>query len=130
MNDVYDLARKLGDEILNSDAAKKLQKAKENYYNDKDAVSLIKGYEDTKNEYHKKLFEVSSTKEEYETFEEILSTLNEAISQNAVISDFIAAEAEFVSYAKSVISIVNSTVSEVVEFSSFCDSHSCGGGCC
>lgn len=132
---VYDLARQLGNELLETPEIKRVLEAKKVYEADTKAVKLIEDFNEFQKSYQQKMQNPELTKEEYEALTKQVMEKSDAVKANAACSELINAEQAFNELLNQVFTIVTATISGEDpsgecggDCSSGCCS-SCGGGC-
>ena len=128
---VYELARQLGMEMSKSEEAVELNKARVEYYSNKEVQQLFDDFEKLKQDYQMKASDKNTAEEELEEAKNKLIAAEKVIRANAIASKLLNAEMNFNNYVNSVISIIGATVTGK-DPQGGCSSggcSSCGGGC-
>ena len=94
---IYDSARALGKEILESDAAKRLEEARAAFDNNAESQRLVNEYKDSDK---MQLTEIGNK----------ITELEKIIRQDAVTNGLIKAESEYGAFINSVFNIINATI--------------------
>lgn len=133
MASVYELARELGKELMNTPEVSQLLEAKAIYEKDEEIVQLIKEYGQMQEDFEIRFAAGKTTEEEQKAFAEEMRKRGEVIKANEAAANLFAAETKFNQFLSSVFSIVTATLagddpSQTGGCSPDCCA-SCGGGC-
>lgn len=128
---VEDLARRLSNELIESEYAQRLIKAKKAYEADFEAQKMVQDYVDMQNCFQARLASEEVTDEEKDQFYLDINKLNNAIKEQGTAGELYKAESEFNEYMTSIFGIITNAVqNEIAPENGGC-SGSCGtcGGC-
>ena len=128
---VEDLARRLSNELIESEYAQRLIKAKKAYEADFEAQKMVQDYVDMQNRFQARLASEEVTDEEKDQFYLDINKLNNAIKEQGTVGELYKAESEFNEYMTSIFGIITNAVqNEIAPENGGC-SGSCGtcGGC-
>jgi len=133
MASVYELARELGKELMNTPEVEQLLQAKKVYEADTEIVRLVKEYGEMQQDFEIRFAAGKTTEEEQKAFSEDMQKRGEVIKSNEAAANLFAAESKFNQFISSVFSIVTATLagddtSQTGGGSPDCCA-SCGGGC-
>ncbi len=133
MASVYELARELGKELMNTPEVEQLLQAKKVYEADTEIVRLVKEYGEMQQDFEIRFAAGKTTEEEQKSFSEEMQKRGEVIKANEAAANLFAAESKFNQFISSVFSIVTATLagddpSQTGGCSPDCCA-SCGGGC-
>ena len=133
MASVYELARELGKELMNTPEVAELLEAKKIYEADTEIVRLVKEYGELQQDFEIRFAAGKTTEEEQKAFTEEMQKRGEVIKANEAAANLFAAESKFNQFISSVFSIVTATLagddlSQTGGCSPDCCA-SCGGGC-
>ncbi len=133
MASVYELARQLGKELMNTPEVAELLEAKKIYEADTEIVKLIQEYSALQEDFEIRFAAGKTTEEEQKAFREEMTKRGEVIKANQAAANLFAAESKFNQFMSSVFSIVTATLagddpSQTGGCNPSCCS-SCGGGC-
>ena len=132
MASVYELARALGEGLLETSEVKNLLSAKEVYEADTEIVKAVEEYTKNQQEFEKKFSEGTTTQEENDAFREEMTKRGDLIKANKAASALFAAEMQFNQLMQSVFSMVTAIVAGEEQNEGGCSPSSCsscGGGC-
>ena len=133
MASVYELARELGKELMNTPEVEALLEAKKVYEADTEIVRLIKEYGEMQQDFEIRFAAGKTTEQEQKSFAEEMRKRGEVIKANEAAANLFAAESKFNQFMNSVFSIVTATLagddpSQTGGCNPDCCA-SCGGGC-
>lgn len=132
MASVYELARALGEGLLETTEVKNLLQAKEVYEADTEIVKEVEEYTKRQQEFEQKFSAGQTTQEENDAFRDDMIKRGDLIKGNKAASALFAAEMQFNNLMQSVFSMVTSIVAGEEENAGGCSGSSCsscGGGC-
>ena len=129
MNNLFEQARELANNLLDTKEGKKYQEAKYIFEGDNEAIAMLQEYAKRTQDFQIKMQKGESG----EAFEEARAELNslvEEMKQNNIITELFKAEGEFNQMVASVMDIFNATLIGESEEQGCCSS-GCGGcsGC-
>lgn len=125
---VFELARDLGKELLNTDEAKRVLAANEAFKANEEAVAMINDYNDMQKEYQKEMGTGKLSKEEMESKVNEIMAKGDEIKKHEICGELINAENEFNRFLNSVLSVIQGTIAGEKEGNAGgCDCSS--GGC-
>ena len=107
---IYDSARALGKEILESDAAKRLEEARAAFDNNAESQRLVNEYTDLKQKFSERMADKDSDKMQLTEIGNKITELEKIIRQDAVTNGLIKAESEYGAFINSVFNIINATI--------------------
>lgn len=107
---VYELARELGNKMLESDEGKKMADARYIFDGDKEAQSCLFNYSNFKNAIQEKYDNGTINDEELAAESAKLAEMAEEVKKNSVIMDMLDAETKFSVMVNQVMSILNATI--------------------
>ena len=127
---VYELARQIGDELLKSEKALRLDEARAAFFADETAKKLFNEFNELKKELQDTMSAADTTKEKIEQARAALVSKQTEIKRHKVANDLIKCENDFNQYVNSVFNIIASTVTGRDPHKD-CDDDCCGscGGC-
>ena len=133
MASVYELARELGKELMNTPEVEALLEAKKVYEADTEIVRLVKEYGEMQQDFEIRFAAGKTTEQEQKEFAAEMQKRGEVIKANEAAAHLFAAESRFNQFMNSVFSIVTATLagddpSQTGGCSPDC-CVSCGGGC-
>ena len=133
MASVYELARELGKELMNTPEVEALLEAKKVYEADTEIVRLVKEYGEMQQDFEIRFAAGKTTEQEQKEFAAEMQKRGEVIKANEAAAHLFAAESRFNQFMTSVFSIVTATLagddpSQTGGCSPDCCA-SCGGGC-
>jgi len=109
MASVYELARELGKELMNTPEVAELLEAKKIYEADTEIVRLVKEYGELQQDFEIRYAAGKTTEEEQKAFSEDMQKRGEVIKSNEAAANLFAAESKFNQFISSVFSIVTAT---------------------
>ncbi len=124
---VYELARELGNKMLQSDEGKAVADARYVFDGDKEAQSKLFNYSNYKASVQQKYNSGLINDEELAAESVKLGEMMEELKQNPVITDMLDAETKFSMMVNEVMSILNATVTGSAEGGCSGNCASCGG---
>lgn len=119
---VYELARELGNKMLESDEGKKMADARYIFDGNKEAQSQLFNYSNYKNALQEKYNNGTINEDELAKESVKLGEMLEEVKKNPIIMDMLDAETEFSVMVNQVMSILNATITGQSE-------ESCSGNC-
>ena len=119
---VYELARELGNKMLESDEGKKMADARYIFDGNKEAQSQLFNYSNYKNALQEKYNNGTINEDELAKESVRLGEMLEEVKKNPIIMDMLDAETEFSVMVNQVMSILNATITGQSE-------ESCSGNC-
>lgn len=119
---VYELARELGNKMLESDEGKKMADARYIFDGNKEAQSQLFNYSNYKNALQEKYNNGIINEDELAKESVKLGEMLEEVKKNPIIMDMLDAETEFSVMVNQVMSILNATITGQSE-------ESCSGNC-
>lgn len=119
---IMDLAKELGQEMLNTIEAEDLAKAREEFMQDETAQALFNDFYALKDELHSLMQSENVTQEQADDIRERLLAKETEIQINPVAARLVLCENQFNSYVNQVFNIIAATVTGQ-------DPNGCGGGC-
>lgn len=134
MESVYELARKLGEELTKTPQVEALLEAKKAYEESPEIATAVEQYTKLHQEFEAKMQAGGISAEEQKAFAEDMAKRGEEIRNNKIASDLFSAETNFNNFMNSVFTIVTSTLTgeEAEQDGCGCSPgscSSCGGGC-
>ena len=111
MNEILELAQKLGQKIAESEELKNYKEMQKIYFESAEAQKAMKEYEDTRMKMTVKAKESGMTPETLELFEKEMQGAMEKLTQNKTVKEYLDAEAAF----KDVITKVNSIMAYFIQ---------------
>ena len=120
---IYELARALGNEILNTEETKRMLRAKDSYESSAEAMELMRRYELVQQEYQG-LMNGGGEQVDMQEKAKNLMALTDELRNHAVIGELIEAENDFNQLLNSVFTLVTSTIAGED------GATGCQGGCC
>lgn len=133
MASVYELARELGKELMDTPEVQALLEAKKVYEADTEIVKLVKEYGEMQQDFEIRFAAGKTTEQEQKEFAAEMQKRGEVIKANEAAAHLFAAESRLNQLMNSVFSIVTATLagddpSQTGGCSPDCCA-SCGGGC-
>lgn len=125
---VFDSARQLGKELLETEEAKRLVAANEAFKNNEEAVQMINDYNEMQQSYQKEMSQGTMSKEDMEAKVNEIMAKGDAIKAHEICGELINAQNDFNRFMNKVLSIVQATIAGEPEDS--CDEGGCSSGCC
>lgn len=119
---VYELARELGNKMLESNEGKKMADARYIFDGNKEAQSQLFNYSNYKNALQEKYNNGTINEDELAKESVKLGEMLEEVKKNPIIMDMLDAETEFSVMVNQVMSILNATITGQSE-------ESCSGNC-
>ena len=95
MASVYELARELGKELMNTPEVEQLLQAKKVYEADTEIVKLVKEYGEMQQDFEIRFAAGKTTEEEQKSFSEEMQKRGEVIKANEAAANLFAAESKF-----------------------------------
>ena len=129
MSNCYDKARELGNLILESSPAKKLNEARQAFDANAEAKKGLDEYSAFQMEFRSKAAQGEITQDEFAANSEKLMEMAEKLKSNEVINNLMAAETEFNDFVNGVMNILKFTITGT-DASDACGCHGCAGGNC
>ncbi len=117
---IFEKAKELGELIAHSEEKKRADDANRNLSADTEAVDLISGYNDKRQEKLAAFADKQPTAEEAQEINEFLQNEFNKIAENATIREYIEANREFENVLNQMDQIIKNAIS---------GGHSCGGSC-
>lgn len=125
MNEILDLAKKLGEKIAESEELKTFKEMQKIYFESEAAQKCMKEYEDTRMKMTLKAQETGMTPETLELFEKEMQGAFEKLVENKTVKEYLDAESAF----KDVITKVNSIITYFVQGEEQNMAKEASGGC-
>ncbi|MCJ7855839.1 YlbF family regulator [Lachnospiraceae bacterium NSJ-143] len=119
---IYDKARELGKEMLECEAAVKLNAAREAFDNSREAQQLVEEYSGLKQKFNEIMADKDSDKLPLTDIGNKITEMEKQIKENEITSGLIKAETEYGAFVNSVFNIINATIQGE-------DTSSCQGCC-
>ncbi|WP_250277953.1 YlbF family regulator [[Clostridium] colinum] len=130
MNNLFEQARELAKNLLETNQGKKYQEAKYIFEGDDEAVGMLQEYGNKTRDFQMKM-QRGESGEEFENAKQELNNLVAEMKKNSIITELFKAEGEFNQMVASVMDIFNATLTGESEEQGGCCSGGCGGctGC-
>lgn len=125
---VYDLARELGQQLLDTPETIAVLEAKKVFEADEKAVALINEFKVLQMQYQQKLQNPQLTKEEYESLTNEIREKSDVINSYPATAKLIEAEQTFNNLLNQIFTIVTSTIAG--DDPQQCGSGDCSSDCC
>lgn len=122
---VEDTARKLAEELINSEYAQKLIAAKKAYDEDTEAQNMVQEYVNMQNKFQNRLATENVTDEDKDKFYDDINELNKNIRERESSGGLYKAESDFNEYMQSIYGIITSAVQNAITP----DGGGCAGSC-
>ena len=110
MTNIYDQARALGLAVLESEAAQKLNAAREVFDNDPSAQKLVDEYADLKQKFNDIMADKDSDKMQLADIGNQITDLEKAFKENPVTKGLMEAETQYGAFINSVFNIISATI--------------------
>lgn len=121
---IFELARKIGEEILKSTESEDLKKARADFMEDEKAQQLFNEFYELRDELQLLMHSDDLTQEQADDIRSRLIAKETEIKLNPVAARLVLCENGFNNYVNSVFNIISSTITGKDP-----DSCGCGGGC-
>ncbi len=119
---IYDKARELGKEMLECEAAVKLNEARKVFDANKEAQELVEKYTNLKQQFNDIMADKDSDKIQLTEIGNQITAMEKTIRENEATVNLMKAETEYGAFVNSVFNIISSTIQGE-------DTSSCGGCC-
>lgn len=129
MSNCYDKARELGNLILQSEVAEKLQEARRVFDENPDAKKGLDEYSAFQTDFRSRAAQGEIAPDEFAANSERLMEMAEGLKSNEAISNLMAAETEFNDFVNGVMNILKFTITGT-DASDACGCHGCAGSDC
>lgn len=107
---IYDQARALGKEMLECEAAQKLNAAREAFDNNDEAQKLVAEYAELKQKFNDIMADKDSDKMPLTDIGNKITEIEKQIKENEVTSGLMKAETEYGAFVNSVFNIISATI--------------------
>lgn len=131
MNNLFEQARNLAENLLETNEGKKYQEAKYIFEGDEESVSMLNEYGKMRQDFQMRM-QKGESGEDFENAKNELNQMVSEIKQNQIITELFKAEEDFNKMVVRVMDIFNATLmGESEQNSGCCGSSGCGGcsGC-
>ena len=125
MNEILELAQKLGEKIAESEELKTFKEMQKIYFESAEAQKAMKEYEDTRMKMAVKAQQDGMTPETLELFEKEMQSAMEKLTENKTVKEYLDAETAF----KDIITKVNSIIAYFVQGEEQNMAQEASGGC-
>lgn len=119
---IYDKARELGKEMLECEAAQKLNATREAFDNNAEAQKLVEEYAELKQKFNDIMADKDSDKMPLTDIGNRITEIEKQIKENEVTAGLMRAETEYGAFVNSVFNIISATIQGN-------DTSDCGGCC-
>ena len=127
MNNLFEQARKLAENLLETNEGKRYQEAKYIFEGDDESVNKLQEYGKMRQAFEMKM-KRGEAGEAFETAREELNQMITEIKENEIIRNLFQAEEQFNAMVSNVMEIFNATlIGESEESGGCCGSGGCGG---
>ena len=123
---VEQTARKLAEELINSEYGQAFITAKKAYDEDLEAQKMVQDYVNKQNAFQNRLGNEAVPDEDKDAFYEEINALNTAIRERGTSGALYKAESDFNEYTQSVFNIIMTALQNTLTPES---AGGCGGGC-
>lgn len=123
---VEQTARKLAEELINSEYAQAFITAKKAYDEDLEAQKMVQDYVNKQNAFQNRLGNEDVSDEEKDAFYDEINALNTAIRERGTSGALYKAESDFNEYTQSIFNIIMTALQNTLTPES---AGGCGGGC-
>ena len=123
---VEQTARKLAEELINSEYGQAFITAKKAYDEDLEAQKMVQDYVNKQNAFQNRLGNEDVPDEDKDAFYEEINALNTAIRERGTSGALYKAESDFNEYTQSVFNIIMTALQNTLKPES---AGGCGGGC-
>ncbi len=123
---VEQTARKLAEELINSEYGQAFKAAKTAYDEDLEAQKMVQDYINKQNAFQDKLVAGTVTDEEKDAYYDEINKLNNDIRNHGTSGALYKAESDFNEYIQSIYNIIMTSVQNALTPES---AGGCGGGC-
>ena len=107
---IYDSARALGKEIVESEAAKKLEEARKAFDNSEKSQKLVNEYTELKQKFTNIMSDKDSDKIQLTDIGNKIKEIEAEVRKDEITNNLIKAESEYGAFINSVFNIINATI--------------------